>query len=180
MADALVKGLVERHGLAAEVSGYKIIPVYGSEDTEARQAVVKMWLDNKILPPQVAAERVKQVVLIITGPAGDVAGVSTVYVGDFSKFKANTLPAGSFYFYRMFIRPQDRIARMSFKTLGLTYDLLNTFPAKPRPQGLVLVTENPKLKKPGSQRLLQKMGWDDIGRNEQGQIIMKRDFATLN
>lgn len=174
-----VKDIIARHGVFAEHHGYRVVPVYRKADAEAHQAIFKLWQDNKIVPPQVAQERVKQVVFMIVSPADEVIGVNTVYVSDFSKTKQKA-PPGNFYFYRMFIRKQDRVPQLSFKTLGLTYDYLSAFPAKPRPQGLVLVTENPKLKKPGSQRLLQKMGWDVIGRNDNDQIVMKRDFAALN
>lgn len=181
MTAALVDGLVARHGVFAEHNGYRLVPIYGKPDREAREAVISLWHANKILPDRKAAEeRSKQIVFMIIGPGNDVVGVNTVYVSDFSKARQKPLPAGNFYFYRMFIRPEDRVPNLSFKTLGMTYDFLNAYPMTPRPLGLVLVTENPKLKKPGSQRLLQRMGWDSIARNEHGQIVMKRDFVKVN
>ncbi|MEZ0262022.1 MAG: hypothetical protein ACAH80_13505 [Alphaproteobacteria bacterium] len=177
MTAALVKGLIERHGVFADYNGYRLVPIYRKPDAEAREAVIKLWHANKILPDRKAAEeRSKQVVFLIIDPQDNVVGVNTVYVSDFSKAKQKPAPAGNFYFYRMFIQPQNRVPNLSFRTLGFTYDFLNALPVAPRPEGLVLVTENPKLKKPGSQRLLKRMGWDTLAQNEMGQFVMKRDF----
>lgn len=177
MAEKLVDGLIARHGVFAEFNGYRLVPVYQNVGPVARQAIIRLWTSNNILPPHVAEERAKQVLFMIIGPQDDLVGVNTVYIGDFSRAGWRPVPSGSFYFYRMFIRVQNRIPRLSFKTLDLTYDYLSALPsAASRPQGLVLVTENPKLMKPGAQRMLQKMGWTPIGKNELGQITMKRDF----
>lgn len=182
MTEQLAQDLIARHGVFADVNGYQVVPIYRKPDDAARNAVIKLWHDNKLLSDQkLAEERAKQIVFVIIGPDNELAGVNTVYVSDFSKMPQVGGPAGNFYFYRTFIRPQDRVHNMAARVLGMTYDYLNAFPGTtPRPQGLVLVTENPKLKEPGAQRTLQRMGWDTLGRTATDQIVMKRDFAKIN
>lgn len=150
-------------GAGYDYHGYAVEDVYQAIPPDLREEILDLWERNKVIPSREAAERrVDQVVLAIRNRAGEVAGVSTVYVGDFQQ------PGNAYYFYRMFIQPADRIpGLMRFVTLR-TCDVMRERHVPGGPQGVIIVTENAKLMRPGMRRMFERNGYEYMGRGPKG------------
>lgn len=154
-----------------EYHGYTIDNVYSAVSAELRGEIVEMWLRNGVIPSrEIAERRVSQVVLAIRNPAGQMAGVSTAYAGDFQQ-------AGNrYFFYRMFIQPADRITNlMRFVTLR-TADILQAHYVPGGPQGMLIVTENQKLMRQGMKSMFERNGFEFFGRDHRGLDIWRWKF----
>lgn len=151
--------------------GYTIANVYRNIPAGLRGEIIDLWLRHRVIPSQGEAQRrVDQVVLAIRNPAGRMAGVTTAYVGDFQQ------PGNSYYFYRMFIQPDDRIpGMMRFVTLR-TRDVLAAHHRPGGPQGMIIVTENQKLMRPGMRRMFERNGYEYLGRGPKGNDIWRSMF----
>lgn len=148
---------------------YRIIPVYGKTDEVQRQDILRFWARNRAIGnPAEARRRTRDVVLIIRDEAGEVAGVTSVYVDQFQGQR--------YYYYRMFIEPGDRVyGMMSFAT-GATRNLLRDLEVPDKPLGIVAITENVKLMRKGTRRQFERIGWEYVGKTENGLDIWKYDF----
>lgn len=151
--------------------GYTVYNVYRAISPALRDEIVEMWARNQALPGREAAERrIDQVVLAVRNPAGQMAGVSTVYAGDFQQ------RGNPYFFYRMFIQPGDRIpGLMRFVTLQ-TCHLMNERYQPGGPQGVIIVTENRKLMRPGMQRMFERNGYERLGRDSRGYDVWRYPF----
>ena len=109
-------------------------------------------------------------------PDGKPAAVSTVYRDDFAHIGLQNAPPGVFYFFRTFIQLGDRVPNLSKKITTCTYDYLKTFSEPEKPQGLIIIAENPKLTKAVIGRQLGALGWMHIGEDSRGKLIWRLDF----
>jgi hypothetical protein len=152
-------------------AGCTLTNVYGRIDPAQREAAARMWLEAGALAEAEARRRTDEIVYLIHAPDGRVIGVNTVYVG---------LVPGSnepFYFYRTFVRGPDRgTAGLGRLALRLTWEFLAELPGQPRPAGLFVVTENPKLMRPGAVRKLAQAGFQRLGRDARGRDVWCRRF----
>lgn len=148
--------------------GYAIDNVFQAVPPALRDEIIDLWRRNQILPgPEEALRRVNQVVLAIRNPAGQVAGVSTAYVGDFQQ------RGNSYWFYRMFIQPADRVpGLMRFVTLR-TCGILGERHVPGGPKGVIIVTENRKLMRPGMRRMFERNGYEYMGRGPKGHDVWR-------
>lgn len=154
-----------------EYHGYTIDNVYQAVSDGLRAEIVDMWLNNKIIPSRgMALRRVDQVFLSIRNPAGQLAGVATVYVDDFQQ------RGDSYYFFRMFIQPHDRIPGLMRFSAVLTRDLLRARHKPGGPQGIVHVNENQKLMRPGMRRMFERNGYEYMGRTPKGNDVWRALF----
>jgi hypothetical protein len=151
--------------------GYTIENVYRAVPPGLREEILELWRRNAVIPSrEEAVRRVDQVVLAIRNRAGEVAGVSTVYVGDFRE------PGDACYFYRMFIQPDDRIpGLMRFVTLR-TCDVMRERHVAGGPRGVIIVTENRKLMRPGMRRMFERNGYEYMGRDPKGHDVWRALF----
>lgn len=152
-------------------SGYRLSNVYGRIDPGQREEAVAMWLAAGVLPEPEARRRTGEIVYMIRDPDGRLVGVNTVYTGD--------LPGSGerFYFYRTFVlEPSRGVAGLGRKVLRLTWTFLKELPCQPAAAGLMIVTENPKLMRPGAARELTKAGFRRLGRDPRGRDIWSRRF----
>lgn len=152
--------------------GYRLYLVHGQTTPDLRREIVEFWQRNNALrAEQEIAQRANQVVFVIRNTTSEIVGVSTAYIGDF-------LQAGSrYYFYRMFIRPDDRVpGMMRFITLR-TRDALQAEYAPGQPLGMVIVTENPKLMRPGMKRMFARNGFKYLGRGPRGNDLWLSAFG---
>lgn len=153
--------------------GYTIYNVYHAVPAGLRDEIIDLWRRNRILPhPDEAERRVDEVVLVIRGPAGQIVGVSTVYIGDFQQ------PGNSYYFYRMFIQPADRIPGLMRFVALRTREILKAqhVPGTDGPQGVIHVNENQKLMRPGMKRMFERNGYEYLGRGPKGNDIWRYLF----
>jgi Predicted metal-binding protein related to the C-terminal domain of SecA len=143
--------------------GYKLYNVYQKTTPDLRREIVAFWQRNKAIPDLREAERrAHEVVYLIRNPAEVIVGVSSVYTA-----RAGNPPA-SYYFYRMFIQPGDRIYGMMRLVTIRTRDFLRDEVPKPEPRGLVIITENPKLMRKGMQRVFARFGFEFVSKTQRG------------
>jgi hypothetical protein len=111
-------------------------------------------------------KRIEQVVYVIKDN-NSVVGVTTAYL--------QTVPKNnkSYYFFRTFIHPDTR------GTVGAGFpDLLRATNLRmyelnqntPQASGMVVMTENPKLMRPGARRLFKREGWQYQGKIQQQDV----------
>src|SRR6185436_20933426 len=94
-----------------------------------------------------ARRRADELVCVARNGRGEIVGVNTVYVSGFRSVDER------YYFYRMFMRPQDRVLHLSCELVRMAVEALREHP-QPGVKGVVLVTENPKLMRKSGQKLL--------------------------
>lgn len=143
--------------------GYKLHNVYQKTTPDLRREIVAFWQRNNAIPdPREAERRAHDVVYLICNPADVIVGVSSVYTA-----RAGNPPA-SYYFYRMFIQPHDRIYGLMRLVTIKTRDFLRDEVPEPKPRGLMIVTDNPKLMRKGIRRTLARLGFEFVGKNQRG------------
>lgn len=150
---------------------YTLDFVYQRLQAEERNQVIKLWVSSGVLPLSEAESRVDQVVMTIRNEKGELVGVNTAYIQDFQH-------AGNpYYFYRIFIREQDRGSSLRSKATELARRLLRDYRYdSPKPLGVVIVTENRKYERPGAVRLLQRQGWHYLGKGPRGFNVWYENF----
>lgn len=145
---------------------YRLHYVYGRTSAEQRREIIDFWKrSNALGDEQASADRARQVVFMVRNADDRLVGVSTVYIADFMH------PGQRFYFYRMFIQPEDRVpGMMRFVTLR-SRDMLQAEYTPGSPRGIVIVTENRKLMRAGMKRMFERNGWQYVGRGPRGNDL---------
>ena len=117
--------------------GYEIEAVRNGLGGERAEDVMAFWGRHGALGEGEAARRLTEVVCLLRGPGGEVAGVNSVYA------QSVPLIAGrEFWVYRSFLEPGtpeeewDRMVAAAFELLAEEFD-----PAAPGPLGLCLFVE---------------------------------------
>ena len=152
---------------------YHLLNVYGDITSELTEKIIALWKNNGILPAGADPyRRVNEVAVVILDSAQNIVGVSTVYP-DFRPRLNETV-----FLYRMFIQPQDRTPSMMLSVLQQTYALLNALRRADKPTALMIETENPKLMREGMRRQFEKMGYQLLGKNPQGQDVWRKGFYS--
>ena len=147
--------------------GYRLVPVYGRMTPALRDEVVAMWLGANAMPPEEARRRSGEVVFAIRDPAGAIAGVNTAFVWE--------LPgdAGTWYFYRTYMRPADRgVPGLPTAALRAAVDLLRDHRHPAAPRGVVAVFANPRLARRGAMRRMARLGFHLVGRDREGREVL--------
>lgn len=150
---------------------HTVTNLYGRVKPMHAQKIIDFWRRNGALPAgAAAAERVHQVVCVAENAAGEVVGVNTVYRAPFG-------PQQEPYFaYRMFIQPADRVpGMMRFMTVK-AYEILKDCEMDNKPAGIVIVTENEKLMRPGMRALLGRIGYEPVGTDHRGLDVWRQRF----
>lgn len=149
-------------------AGYRLDNVYEQTSPALVEEIVALWRENRVVDDTEASRRTAEVVLTIRDGNGTLVGVNSVYIQDFLK-------AGNpYYFYRVFIRPQDRrsFGLRSFAGKSAREFLKGYVPTgHSRPQGVVIVVENRKLTRPGAHRMLARQGWTRLGKGLRGYDV---------
>mgnify|MGYP001826358088 CR=1 FL=1 len=153
--------------------GYRLTPVYLAITDAERAEVIAMWRDARAFrDPSVAEQRSREVVLLVRHAAcGDLAGVSTVAL------KPRPTDGRMLYHYRMFLRPEHRQPHLMRAVTNATRDHLRAFRHPDvAPAGMLIVTENRKLMRPGLKRLLERHGYEYRGRERRGLDVWLTRF----
>jgi hypothetical protein len=158
--------------MATIPEGYRIETVYGRLSEALAAEIVNFWQQQRVLPSRdEARRRVVQVVDVIRNAAGEIVGLNSVYPGAYRS------PQDNYYFYRLFIRQQDRKPGLGRAATRHAVEFLQTRPnPKMNIKGVIAVTENPKLTREGGRRLLQRLGFAYDGRGPKGFDIWKIEF----
>lgn len=151
--------------------GYTLHAVDHPIAENLRDEVVGFWLANRAIPfADEARRRADELVCIARDATGQIVGVNTAY----------RTPPGrdgrSWFAYRMFVRPQDRLVRLSLAMVREATAALQRRQVEPPVAGVVLVTENQKLMRRGGHRVLQWLGFTRVGSDRRGQDIWKFEF----
>jgi len=152
---------------------YRLDNVYGQITTALGDEIVALWQENRVLSEVEARRRTAEVVLTIRDNGGTLVGVNSVYIKDFIKAD------NPYYFYRVFIRPQDRrsFGLRSFAGKSTREFLKSYVPiGHTKPQGVIIVVENRKLTRPGAQRMLTRQGWTPLGKGPRGFEVWVDNF----
>lgn len=145
---------------------YTIHNVYRRSTPEQSEEILAFWKRNNALPnAEEAQKRVKQVVMMVTGSGGEVVGVSTVYPGQIQNDNRE------YFFYRMFIQPGDRVFGLMTDVTQKTLQFLQKTEFPGKPDGLIIVTENPKLMRKGAMARLRRLGFQFLGKNAKGMDV---------
>jgi len=81
------------------------------------------------------------------------------------------------YHYRMFLRPEHRRPHLMRAVTNATRDYLRNFRyPDAEPAGMLIVTENRKLMRPGLKHLLERHGYEYRGRERRGLDVWLARF----
>ena len=154
---------------------YRLVPVLGSTTEKIRKDIIYMWLANRAFrdPRLVDLEaRAREAAYIAQNAQGEVVGVSTVYP---AIFQADGQP---YFFYRMYIRPMDRVYGMMKLMTSKTWELLQSAPERGQARGVIIITDNRKLMRPGLRRMFQRTDCEYIGTTPDGKDIQRKLFGA--
>jgi hypothetical protein len=152
--------------------GYRLENVYLRSTDMQRGEILDLWYQHRAVPdPSERARRSHEAVYMVRDAAGELAGLSTVGPAPLADGRI-------FYNYRMFLRPKDRVPYLMWAVTDGTRDFLRDF-AHPQFQaaGLLIVTENPKLMRPGMRRSFRQHGYDYRGKTALGLDLCVAEFA---
>lgn len=122
------------------------------------------------MPPVKLERRANQVVYMVLNQQQQVVAVSTVFISKLPK------DGQTYFFYRMFIQPSDRIYGM-MKLLTLkTCTFLEREPQQDKPKGVIIFTENRKLMRPGLKRLFKRNGFEYLQKNPKKEDVWRWSF----
>jgi len=153
-------------------SGYAITVVRGRMDAALVAQLTEFWRRNgAIVDPRAARRRCAEVVCVARNGAGEIAGINSAAIADFST-------AGDrHYFYRQFIRAQDRSVRLSTALVRAGVAALRAHARSAAVKGVVLVAENPKFARRGARRILERLGWRYLGKGPRGFDVWRIAFS---
>lgn len=145
---------------------YTLTPVYRQVDDAIADEIIRFWERNNAIPdPAERKRRVTDVVYTIRTNDGKLVGISSVYIGKVGEETG--------YFYRMFIEPSHRRPGMMRHITNSTRDYLKQLSIPNKPGNMVIVTENPKLMRPGLRRMLRSNGYVYLGKTPQQLDVWK-------
>ena len=153
--------------------GYRIIDVWKKTTAEQREEAAYFWLnEGAIHHKSQALQRTNQLVTLVRDSSGFLVGVSTAYLAVLGKVKT------PHYFYRMFISPGNRRSMLMIRVVQFSKEVLKQYTQEgvELPSGMVIVTENPKIMRPGARRLLRRYGYHLLGKNGRGQDVWRTGF----
>lgn len=142
--------------------------------SEQRSEVVRFWLDEKALSNTAEAERrAHELVFLIR--RNDVCGT---LVGVSSAGLMRARNGRRYWTYRMYLRKQDRIPYLSLAVTDATCAHLKERASREGDaDGMLIVTENPKLMRRGARTLFQRRGCRHVGRTPRGLDLWLMDFT---
>jgi hypothetical protein len=151
---------------------YRLEAVYLAVSDVQREEIIRFWREQgAVLNLREAERRSREVVFMVRNGAGDLAGLCTVGL---ARLPGETRP---YYAYRMFLRQQDRVPYLMRTVTYATWEFLRDFDhPQGRRAGMLIVTENPKLMRPGIRRYLERHGYRYRGRNRKGLDVWVAEF----
>ncbi|MCU0972151.1 MAG: hypothetical protein MUF57_10355 [Gammaproteobacteria bacterium] len=149
----------------------RIFWIRGAVTPEVQSRLVAFWLDNKAIEDRAEAERrVSEVGCIVVNEQAEIVGVNTLF--------AHPLTDGKpYWFYRTFLRPDVRQVGLSTAVFNFTKKKLKDAPRGPDdPRGIAVISENPKLQRPGGRRRLEALGLRQVASSARGLPVWLLDF----
>jgi hypothetical protein len=140
---------------------------------QLKAALVQFWLENKAIASSAEAEaRVPQVVCVVLNLQQHIVAVSTVYIAPFGQDNA------LYYFFRTFIRADARRLGLALRLVKYTRAHLAQLitDIKPKPQGMMIVTDNLRLKLGRINKWLSGQGFVLIGKTAEQKEVWRTLF----
>jgi hypothetical protein len=151
---------------------YLLENVYLRTTKLQRTEIMALWHDGGfVIDGGQAEHRAREVVFLVRTASGELAGVSEAAL-------VRVRGHRRFYAYTMFLRKSDRVPYLMLAVLNGTRDFLRNF-EHPRlqPHGMLLVTENRKLMRPGMRKLLARHKYRYWGRTAWGDDVWAVEFG---
>ena len=155
--------------------GYLLENVYLRTTAAQRSEMIALWHKEAVDRDRTETERRShQAVFLVRAGSGELAGLSTVGL-------VRVEGGRKFYAYRMFLRKRDRVPYLMVTVTQATRDFLRNF-AHPefQPSGMLIVAGNPKLMRPGVQKLFARHGCRYWGKTPWGEDVWAVDFGERN
>jgi hypothetical protein len=154
---------------------YRLQRIYGHTTAALSDEIIAFWRHYQALPPSDdGRERSRQVFFIARNPAGELVGVCSVYIDNFAR-------AGDpHYFYRTFIRPEDRNYFLMIRMWQRTSECLLAEYTPGTPRGLVVIAENPLFQHPKLHQQLRRVGYRHLGKEERGCDVWYLDLTAAS
>ena len=151
---------------------YLLENVYLRTTDSQRSEILALWRDGEVEIDRSQAERrSREVVFLVRTASGELAGVSEAAL-------VRVRGHRRFYAYTMFLRKSDRVPYLMLAVLNGTRDFLRNFEhPKLQPHGMLLVTENRKLMRPGTRKLLGRHKYRYWGRTGWGDDVWAVEFS---
>ena len=152
--------------------GYLFENVYLRTTESQRGEIRELWRGGKVvLKEQEAERRSHEAVFLVRANSGQLAGISEAGL-------VRLRGGRRFYAYTTFLRKSDRVPYLMLAVLNATRDFLREFRHPlAQPEGMVLVTENPKLMRPGVRKLLARHSYCYWGRTTWEEDVWAVEFA---
>jgi len=157
---------------ALRLKDYRLENVYLHTTESQRSEILGLWRDGgAVLERSQAQRRCREAVFLVRSASGELAGISEVAL-------VRVKGRGRFYAYTMFLREWDRVPYLMLSVLNATRDFLRNF-THPRlqPDGMLLVTENRKLMRPGMRKLFYRHGYRYWGRTVRDDDVWAVEFG---
>jgi hypothetical protein len=164
---------VEGSGLSRYFNDYLLENVYLATTEAQRSEILALWRDGgEDLEEVVEADRhSRETVIMVRTVSGELAGVSGVAL-------VRVKGGRRFYAYSIYLREQDRVPYLMLAVINATRDFLRHFRHPiAQPEGMLLVTENRKLMRPGVRKLLARHRYKYWGRNAKGEDVWAVEFS---
>lgn len=143
---------------------YQIHPVFQCMTSELKEQVLSFWMKTGAFDPLANVDlqsRVSQICCLIRDETETVVGVTSAY--------KERLPRDGklYYFYRVFIDPEHRGTQLRRFVAKASRELLAEHAAE-NVEGMIIVTDNPKLMRPGMKRFFEREGYAYRGATPKG------------
>lgn len=150
-----------------EHGDYYLENVYETEDQDIRQEIIDFWVNNNVLPVEIAQKRVDEIVHVIRNRSDEIIGVNTAYLHYLHT------PSEIYYYVRVFIREEDRRSMTLFLvSIVQSYVYFrDTLPYSDRANGIVVAIENVKMTQSGVQKWFKRQGLSYTGKNVLGHDL---------
>lgn len=137
------------------------------------QDIVELWLAEGVLPPDVAARRVSEVLHVAVADGGGLAGVTTAYIARNEQLRMDL------WHLRAFVATEHRMTSIALDLLRASRDHLEerfVTGADTRAAGMALVIANKSLQHHNPHGNWRRAGVAFIGVDERGDWVRVRYF----
>jgi hypothetical protein len=141
--------------------------------TECQRAeILALWRDEEAEVDSAQAERTsREAVYLVRARSGELAGVSAVAL-------VRLKDGRRFYSFTLLLRKRHRVRYLMIAVTDATRDFLRGFQHPvAQPAGMLSISENPKLMRPGVRKLLARHGYQYRGQTSSGQDVWVTEFG---
>ncbi|MDX6235086.1 MAG: hypothetical protein QOH68_4253 [Nocardioidaceae bacterium] len=156
-------------------AGYEIHR-FGDSDAVSVEDVLDLWRRETVMTEEVAAARVKEVLLVATGPAGELAGITTAYLQRNPQIRLDV------WYQRFFVAESHRLGYVGAVLGWQAIELLEARYVSGEDQrgvGIAHEFENLGVRAHYTAAVLQPGDFAFIGENARGDHVRVRYFPGV-